>query len=323
MRNLVCYLFLVCSFITQVIAVKPDSTFVSHFAKRSSIALFVKQKNMSFDLFSDSAHDLTVCYKPNIHNKVGATLSWRGWSGSVSVRLPQSAHNLWRKGKTDYWDYTLSMQTRFLGLYGNIGQYQGFYISNPGTVVSNWLPNDSFPTRRDIFYNKAVAAAWVILNPKRFSIKSVVQQSELQKQNAGSLSLGLNLNAIEVSSDSALIPLTISKYMPDIDDLNNYKIYMLGFDFGYYYTFVKKRFFITPYAGLGLGGLNQNLSTAKGNLSLNNFFSSLTGKMFSGLNFDSWFCGFSVESTKLFTDFNALNWNEDLTTIKIQGGIRF
>lgn len=323
MRNLICIFFFCHLIIVQVHAITPDSTYVRRFAKRSSISLFVKQKNMSFDLSSDSAHNLTVSYKPNIHNKIGATLSWREWSGSVSVRLPQSAKNLWRKGKTDYWDYSLSMQTRILGLYGNIGQYQGFYISNPGTSVSAWTPGDSFPSRRDIFYNKAVVAAWVILNPKHFSIKSIVQQSELQKRNAGSLSIGINLNAVEVSSDSTLIPVSISKFMPDINGLKDYKIYMLGLDVGYYYTFVKKRFFITPYAGLGVGGLNQSLSTQSGKVALNNIFSSLTGKMFSGFNFDSWFCGFSIESSKLFTGFYALNWNEDLTTIKIQGGIRF
>ncbi len=203
--------------------------------------------------FSDQNLNSTLSY--SIHSKlhfgVGFNYSVFGFNLSFSpFNDPVSAS---KYGETKSFDFRMNLYGRRIIFDLYLIRHQGFYLSNPMSIMEEWTDPDVYPLRPDIKVFSAGIVTQYIFNNRKFSLRSTYVQNEWQKKSAGSIIVGAEFFYSLSDADSSIVPDNIK----DPDFFGGYKFnhsssLNIGVNGGYSYTFVLKQHFFLSM-GLSFG----------------------------------------------------------------------
>ena len=230
---------------------KRDTTYIGKFPQKLSIKPFIGNRVYKFNIRDawNATHEIN--YKPNVNNRLGLTVRYKGFSLGFSLPLPT---NDYIYGKTNSFNLYLNTQFSFIN-WGTDFFYvrnKGFYLSNAGDILSFWKAGSPYPTRPDLLTVNAGLTSHMVFS-RKFSMKAALYQTEKQLKPAGGISLGTALRFTRVKADSSLIPESQIPYFQDIKTLTSGGFLTIALAPGYSYTYVYKDFFITGMALIGLG----------------------------------------------------------------------
>jgi len=214
---------------------KFDRDFYESYTDRITSRLFFSQKYTSLRIRGEEkTKDLQ--YRPNttLNLGVGATYGWFTLNLAYGFDFLNRADK--SKGKTHYLDLQSHIYPRKMSidLFGQL--YKGFY-AYPQDIVprgdNNWYQ------RPDIKVRHFGAAAYYIVNWRKFSLRAGMLQNEWQKRSAGSLLLGGEFYYGQNKGDSALVPLAIADQYEQAG-VTKMRYMDIGPGIGYAYTLVVK-----------------------------------------------------------------------------------
>lgn len=194
----------------------------------------------------DGGH--TLRYRPNtsLNMGVGATYRWATLNLGYGFGFLNPERG---RGDTRYLDLQFHSYGRKITV-DVLGQfYRGFYLAPKGRAAA--AENDYY-LRPDLAVNMWGGTIQYVVNHERFSYRAAFLQNEWQKKSAGSLLVGLEIYAGNVTADSTLVPTAID-HSAALLNVNTVRFFEAGPSAGYAYTFVYRRnFFFTGAASLSL-----------------------------------------------------------------------
>ena len=85
-------------------------------------------------------------------------------------------------GQTKSFDFRMNMYGRSIIFDLYFMTHQGFYLSNPESILKDWPKGDTFPLRPDIQLFSTGLVAQYIFNHQKFSMRATYVQNEWQKK---------------------------------------------------------------------------------------------------------------------------------------------
>ena len=232
-----------------------DTNYVKFYKDRLIIGLWQSERsfNMTIDQKMLSPADSTaINYIANSNHVSGISLDYDiiGFAfGYKSV-----AGDTARTGKSDYLDLGLNINTRRLRLENSYKRYTGFYDNNsdyyihPFTKTTRYFQNPSM--------NLRVTKAKLVytFKTKKFALGAAYANAKRQVKSKGSWILVGNFYALNLFSDSSIIPpLQRPNYGILWDGLKRMNVYAYSAGFGGTYTVVFwKKFYFNFLASFGI-----------------------------------------------------------------------
>ncbi len=229
-----------------------DPAYVSKFTQRFTVRPFFSYKVYKFIISDIWSFGNNINYYPNVNNRLGLGLRYKGLGLSFSFKMPA---NDYIYGKTKSFNLYLNTQMSFLnwGLDFYYVRNKGFYMENADELVSGWRTGTPYPTRPDLRITNAGLSTHMVFS-RKFSLKAALYQTEKQKKSAGGISLGAAMAFTYLKADSSLIPPSQLRYYSDIDSLTSGGFLTIAAAPGYSYTYVLPYdLYITGMALVGLG----------------------------------------------------------------------
>lgn len=236
-----------------------DTNYIRLFPNTYTIRTYLGEKFATFSLEDqERKHDLD--FKPNAVLALGVGFTYRGIGLSVSTKLPFHDPKEHLYGDTKRYDFQLHRYRRRLAIDMYLQRYKGFHLNDKtqaplytgaGTDESPEYPY--YPNMRSL---KLGATALYVTNGDRFSMRSAVNQQEMQLKSAGSPMIGVAFYFQQLSNGGAGI---IPAGFPGMDAFQGYnptkiQTYGLTFHGGYGYTYVyRQAWFATLAADVGFG----------------------------------------------------------------------
>ncbi len=269
-------------------------------------------ENTKFNNFKFIDGPDKLIFKPNDHNVFGIGFNYKFIGFNIGVYAPATGKSFDVYGKTKRLDVQPHMYIhRFvIDLYAQY--YHGYYLANANAIRNSTL-NDDVEKRPDIDTRNLNLVVQYVFNDKRFSYNAAFYQNERQIKSAGSFIIGGGIYHTDISGDSALTPANLSY----ANFFNNYRFNAchntgLGFNGGYAYTLViKKYFFLTEVITAGADINRVSLSAPGSEVQKTDAGLSLNAKLAAGYNSDNYFVG--VTYMRVVTEDHSLapdSWQE-------------
>jgi hypothetical protein len=206
-------------------------------------------------------------------------------------------------------------------------RYKGFYIDEPRKAIPNWTEGMGHPQRPDIRTFNAGAEFYYIFNYKRFSQRASFVNNERQKRSAGSWLAGSYFIIFNAKADSSFLPRNLHNVLEDHQSTDRVSLMNAGISGGYIHTFVlKKYWYFTISAELGLGVQNVNNKSAQNELSNSNKWGAgnkFKSRMALGYNGIRYFAGMNMTMDNVRVTTKRDAWLENsLTQFRIFFGHR-
>lgn len=266
---LCCYFFLACckvGFSKQFTSVsglvssadsgRIDTNYVKFYKDYLVIALWQSERSFDVDLMAKAKNlpidSSAINYIANSNHVSGISLDYDIIGFAFGYRSVPSGNK--RTGNTDYMDLGLNINTRGLRFENSWKRYTGFYDANTKNYVKPF--NDTTPYTQFPKMSIRVVKSKLIytFNKKRFALGAAYANVKRQVKTRGSWLLIGNFYAMNLFSDSSIIPKPLAGYYGEHwDGFNKMNIYAFSGGFGGTRTFVFfKKFFFNVFASLGL-----------------------------------------------------------------------
>ncbi|NPA44772.1 MAG: DUF4421 domain-containing protein [Chlorobi bacterium] len=200
---------------------------------------YLKIKSRAYD------EAMEMKYKPNTAGYIGGKIQIKNFTAVYIHSLPQPEEF----GNTKTINLVFNLQRRNFGLQFFWLRYSGLYIDTLdryGVFDDLYQKefDDAFIIRPDIKLNNIGFQTNFIAN-KNFSLNAAFNQTERQKQTAGSfmLLMGANYTSISNNEDESLILESQQQYFPRISDLYSLKSISFKVAPGIGYSFIIKKYF--------------------------------------------------------------------------------
>jgi len=207
------------------------------------------------DVTNRDGKGLRFNYAPFITGVVGAGVTIKSVYVSYSMTLPNTTAMELKYGKTDFYDIGLTIQNRIVGVDLYYQDYTGFYLLHPEKYYPGWSASDPNPQKPSLRTINAGMNLTFVTN-HNFSPNAAFAQNERQKTSFGAFLISITERYTRLSNDSSIVPPTDAANFPSLVKLRlgNYYSSLLSVGFGY--SFVHKKFSVTPVflAGTGLLG---------------------------------------------------------------------
>jgi len=262
-------------------SIKRDSTYIKDFSRNFILKFNQSVKSTALELKNISANK-TLKLSPNDSKSVGLDFSYK-WLG-LGIGITPGFMNKDNKiyGKTSRFDFQINSYAKSYLLNVYLQWYKGFYVENPGIFDKNWKP-PVYPQIPSAQISNFGSTFFLILNPEKFSYRSVYLGNEVQMKRSGTWLLGGGFNFSVANSEKYFLP---DEWIPiaqadSFTLLKNYGFMNFFFSGGGSYTFVwfngnlflnlSLIFNVGPYfGGSKLHLINDDFSKASFNLSLSN-----------------------------------------------------
>ena len=226
-----------------------------------SLKLFTLTKSNALDIIYPEGR---VILRPNGNTNLGFGFNYKSVGLSLSFGRPLSQSSIDKYGATNRFDVQVSYFGHRIGFDGFLQGYKGYYMANPNDFV-DW-DESYYPRIPDLSVFSLGGNLFYMFNSKKFSYKAAYIRNEIQKQSAGSFSVGLFFYQDQVRSEYGFLP----KEMPDSIlsdfDLKEFDATSIGVSAGYQYTFViGQNFFINLQLTPGIGYRSLSGKTLDGN----------------------------------------------------------
>lgn len=278
----------------QSFEINYDTLYIKSYSDIFTPRIFLSNKRNAFSVI-DKSNDNELNFEPNspLNIGIGYTYSWFGLNFAFNLPFINNDNELY--GKTTRLDAQTNIYTRKFALDLFYQYYKGFYISNPGLYIPDWVEGDPYPIRGDIVSNAIGGTFNYMFNHEKFSYRAVFNFNERQKKSAGSFTVGGGVLVYLLQSDTGLVPnefLDLSEQTNNLKSVGIGSIYTLG---GYAHTFVIHNWYLSLNLGIGFGvsstsstfvDESENVSRSRGS-----FVSEFRGSL--GYNNDLFYAGLS------------------------------
>ena len=213
-------------------------------------------------------------YFPNSVVKVGIGASWKGLSVSWGYGFDLIKNG--QKGDTKSSDLQFNYHGKHFIFETFAQKYNGFYM---GKTLEDIIESDVPTVRPDIELIKYGLFGQYVFNGDKFSYRAPFGQKERQLRSAGSFQVGMGFYYTEAKADSSLHPIN------QVNESVNLKDIQFGPNFGYSYTWVLNRFFVTTSLSIGANIASLHTNNVK---YPNKFSPSIYPRCYGGYNANDW-----------------------------------
>lgn len=212
-----------------------DTNYIEDFRHRLNLSFVTEVKANGIGIITPENKVLLYLTNIPIPN-YGFMVSYRWLNLQLTLPIPALSTPLDDKGETTNYSLGLGLTTRKWYVRNFFEYFQGYYISNPDVVFPD-IPADSTILLDDMRSRTYYLTAYYMINGNRYSHRSLLWQSEVQKKSAGSLFTGGNfgLRGIDASQDILPDPIEV--------DVNEARYLFAGLNLGYAYTLVLSKHF--------------------------------------------------------------------------------
>jgi hypothetical protein len=217
-----------------------DTNYIQDFRHRLNVSLVTEVKANGIGLLTPDNQLLLYQTNMPIPN-YGFMFSYR-WA-NFQFTLPVSGLSYTRpdRGQTRSFALALSLTGRKYYFRNFYEYFKGYYISNPEIIFPGTPPasNLLYP---DLESSTYYATFYYGVNGEKYSHRSLLWQSEIQKKSAGSLLIGGAAGFKSIRSPQDILP------GPFVEDVNAAQYLLVGLNIGYAYTLVLWKNFNTSLA---------------------------------------------------------------------------
>lgn len=189
----------------QLFSDEHDTVYIDSYKNQLTTRLYTSRKYTQLKI-RDIGKNTTLAYNPNDRINLGFGATYGAFTLNIGINFPFINHDDDKYGKTDYLDLQSHILFRKLAAEVYYSTTKGYYISNPGKILSDDKDTDIYPQRRDLLAIDMGAVAYYIFNHQRFSYRAAFNQDERQKKSAGSFLAGAAIFTTSFQGDSVLIP---------------------------------------------------------------------------------------------------------------------
>lgn len=299
-----------------------DSTnyYIEDLTHLLSLKLFTLTKSNALDIIYENER---VTLRPNGNTNLGIGFNYKSLGLSLSFGKPLTQSSIDKYGNTNRFDVQVSYFGRRIGFDGFLQGYKGYYMANPNDFME-W-EESYYPQVSDLSVLSLGGNFFYLFNSKEFSYKAAYIRNEVQKQSAGSFSLGLFFYHDQVKSSTGFVPQELPDSILSDFDLKEFDATSIGVSAGYQYTFVfgenlSINLQLTP--GLGYRGLSAKALDGGSGI-VNKAAWQVYGRASIGYEFKHFYLG-AMAST-ILRSFTYKDYKVDLGTeqFRIMIGRRF
>jgi len=272
-----------------------DSTYYQPYYRGLTLRPRIRALGESFQFRQGDERLPEVLYQPNLYGTIGVHTSYNGLGLGLSVNIPGSGLDTTAYGRTFKLDLNLDFTAR--RWYGQFifSGLQGFYLEDPGQYLEPTVRHLPPQVRPDMGVTQLGFEYTRIFNPRRFTIRTLYNQTEMQTRSAGSFLLQGHSSLFSMYADSSLIPASLRPHYPTLDSATEISLLSFRLAPGYAHTFVfRKRLSLGLLGLLGLG-LQRSVIQDGADLHIRHQLQSVL-ELRTSLNYarPRWFTGFSL-----------------------------
>lgn len=211
-----------------------DTNYIVDFRHRLNLSIVTEAKA---NLIGFTApNDNILLYSTNLPlPNYGVMASYRWLNFSLTFPINGISYANPDNGKTSSFSAALGLTGRKWYLRNFLERFKGYYLTNPQNLFPDWrvgAPNPTFPDMESLTY---YATAYYGFNGNKYSHRSLLWQSEIQRKSAGSFLAGgtagfkLIRSPTDIFMDSTAVDVNAAQYL------------VFGLNIGYAYTLVIKK----------------------------------------------------------------------------------
>ncbi len=245
-----------------------DTNYVKNYKNKLVIGLWQSERRFEILIdqkFTQDSVSSAINYIANSNQVSGISLDYDIIGLAFGYRSLPGGNK--RTGSTDYLDLGLNVNTRRFRLENSFKRYTGFYDKNSANYIDPFT--DSTNYYQDPSMNLRVIKSKLLytFNKRKFALSAAYANTKRQIKSSGSWLLVGNFYALNLYSDSSIIPLALRpKYGLTWDGLNRMNVYAYSAGAGGTYTLVfLKRFYLNVLLSVGLESQSRHFYTAPEN----------------------------------------------------------
>lgn len=235
-----------------------DTNFIHDFRHRLNFSLIADIRNSTVNVLTPE--NKVVNYLTNLHiPQYGAFISYRWLNAGFSLPISTLSHLPSNRGQSEAMNFGIGFTTRKMFFRTTFDRFTGYYNSNPQVLDPDYfLTNYLLPVYEDMTSATLIANLNFGFNSQRYSHRSLMFQSELQRKSAGTILLGISSIGRWVNSSHVMTT-----------DINGVAVTSINYAFaginlGYVYTWVIVRnfnlsFMILPGINYSIGAYNAEI----------------------------------------------------------------
>jgi hypothetical protein len=250
-----------------------DTNYIKDFRHRLNLSLVSEVKANGIGILTPENKVLVYLTNLPIPN-YGFMLSYRWLNLQLTLPIPVLSTTLPNRGETKSYSLGLGLTTRKWHVRNFFEYFKGYYISNPQVIFPNFPP-DNYIILADMASRTYYLTANYMVNGNRYSHRSLLWQSEVQKKSAGSLFMGGSFGLKRINSPQDILPDPIET------DVNEANYLHSGLNLGYAYTLVLGKYFNVSLAaipGFNYTWAAYKTSDAQENVFANGFGFNMEGR---------------------------------------------
>jgi hypothetical protein len=307
---------------------KYDTLYIESYKQKWTIITDVYAKSIDFSIYPlthiDSIDKREIKYLPNVSSYYGLSASYKGWGLGVSTPVPFSKKDDSLYGKTTAYDYRFSLHKRKFGGMAYLRYYNGFYLNNPSLFDTSWTAGGVVPHREDMSIATVGFNAYYLFNHHRFSMKSVMGQTEWQRKSASTFIIQADVNLSMLESDRTLIPLSEEQYFQNLEGFQDMFQYSVAFMGGFTRCFaIPKYIYICPMLFIGPGYQHKNMNADGGHVVKDNLFLKSDFKIAMGMNSHYFYLGMLFDADSNFMPAQYAQFKSTVAIFDFFLGCRF
>ncbi|MCY7351371.1 MAG: DUF4421 domain-containing protein [Cytophagaceae bacterium] len=295
-----------------------DTAYVGAYPRHLIGRLYLSQKYTNVDLLT-ATNAPRLKYRPNTSLNLGVGVTYGPLTLNLAYGFPFLNSDA-AKGRTRYVDLQTHLYTQrwVIDLFGQF--YNGYYLAPQGLAART--PDDYYQ-RSDARLRIFGLSGYRVFNPRRFSYRAALIQTEWQKKSAGSWLAGFELYGGSFRGDSTLVPTVLAAQYP-APFVRELRFVKIGPGGGYAYTLVvKNHYFATASLTFNLNATFSSEISEAGRTDDLTLRPNLLARFGVGYNSDRWAVSVSwvenavsVGSTDFYYGYLIRTGNYRLTVAK-------
>lgn len=257
-------------------------------------------------------------YGQNLQSYTGFDISYKNIGiRTISKGYTDDTANLGKPDQKSLTTYYYGHQHFFELYYHRIS---GFYLDededlSPDTSVPHKIRNDLCITEIGLNY-------YYLIDPDSFSFRAAFNQSEVQKENGGSITLLINPIYSTIEASSSLVDEKYANYFDRKSEFRSGKFFSSTVSVGYLYTFTFLNLYATPSLFFGIGPQYQDYYDSKHYRNIR-LLQTQSVKWAFGYNNNRFSLGFDASGTICDTCLEKCSIGNMVTVINIFCGVKF
>lgn len=297
-----------------------DTNYVVSYDNLLALRLVSPRRVYDFRL-KNTDTDQYLGYSPNLQTAFGIGMSYRWLAFDVTFNPKWNKSKTEERGETKEFNIkgTIYLKRDIVEFFYR--RYKGLHVSNPDDYLDPW--DGQYPYRSDMINQNLSLEYSIPFNSDKYSLRTTFLLDGRLKQSSGTFMSTSGLNIQTMKADSSIVPQEYDYNFDDYGRISRYGFVMLQQSFGYTYTFIYRKFYLTISALPGISFAIGNVQSEAGRYwanSLNFMFLSRNG---IGYNSRRWYVGmYAIYKYQSIEFQENLRLNNNLGEIRLAIGFR-